>query len=613
MRLVAAFAAILCGVMAQEPTPAPGRRSFVTRCAACHGATGQGGERGPAIAARLPLRSDAELTDLIRNGLPAAGMPGIAVPDQEMAELIGYLRTLKPRRAHREVNPLPLPAKLGASRDWPTYHGEYSGNRHSPLTEINTSNVRNLRMAWTYTIPGTTRLEVTPVVVEGVMYVTTANEVHAIDPTSGERYWQYKRLRTKGLIGDASGGVNRGVAIHGNRLFMVTDHAHLLALDRFKGTLLWDIEMADHRQNYGATGAPLVVGDLVISGTSGGDEGVRGFVAAYKISTGERVWRFWTIPAPGEPLAETWKGSAIEHGCATTWMTGTYDPQLDLLYWTTGNPCPDYNGDERKGDNLYSDSVLALKPKTGELAWYFQYTPHDLHDWDAQQTPMLIDAEFGGERRKLLAHANRNGFFYVLDRTNGKMLNASPFVKKLTWAKEIGKDGRPVVNPEANPTAAGVTACPAVEGATNWFSTAYSPVTKLFYVQALEKCTVYTKEPGKWEAGKSYYDGATHDVPEDPGQKVLRALDVQTGKTVWERTQEGAAESWGGVLSTASGLVFFGEDNGNFTALDAKSGKLLWTFPANCNWKASPMTYQNGGKQYVAIAGPGTIFTFSLP
>lgn len=585
----------------------------MARCAACHGATGHGGERGPAIVSKVTLRTDTELGELIRNGIPAAGMPGISMPQAERDELIGFLRTLKEATDPRIANPLPRPAPPGASHNWPTYHGDFSGNRHSPLSEINTGNISRLRMAWAYTIPGAQRLEVTPIVIDGVMYVTTVNEVHAIDPATGRRFWQYKRPRSRGLVGDASGGINRGVAIHENRLFIVTDHAHLLALDRFKGTLLWDASMADSRQNYGATGAPLVVGDLVISGTSGGDEGVRGFLAAYKVSTGERVWRFWTVPAPGEPLADTWKGSAIEHGCATTWMTGTYDPQLDLLYWTTGNPCPDYNGDQRKGDNLYSDSVLALRPKTGELAWYFQYTPHDLHDWDAQQTPMLIDATFRGEKKKLLVHANRNGFFYVLDRTNGKFLNATPFVKKLTWAKEIGKDGRPVVIPEAVPTAAGVTACPAVEGATNWFSTAYHPGQKLFYVQALEKCTIYTKEPGKWEAGKSYYDGATRDVPTDPGSKILRALDIETGKTVWEHPQEGLAESWGGVLSTDGGLVFFGDDNGNFTALDAKAGKPLWTFPANCLWKSSPMSYQTGGKQYVAIAGPGTIYSFSLP
>lgn len=602
---------VTLGMLPQARPQTPGQRVYATGCAPCHGGNGEGGERGPSITARVPLRSDAELEALVRDGLPAAGMPPMALPAAEMKALISHVRTLLPRTAAAPPRfPVVDPAR---SRDWPTYHGDLSGNRHSPLDQIHAGNVAGLRVAWIYPLTGSQRLEVTPVVIGGVMYVTAVNEIHAIDAASGNRLWQYRRPRTRGVTGDAAGGINRGVAIHGDRLFMVTDHAHLLALNRMNGALLWDVEMADFRQNYGATAAPLVAGDLVLSGISGGDEGVRGFLDAYRISTGQRAWRFWTIPAPGEPLAETWQGAALPHGCAATWMTGTYDPALDLLYWTTGNPCPDYNGDERKGDNLYSDSVLAIRPKTGELAWYFQFTPHDLHDWDAQQTPMLIDAEYRGRPRKLLAQANRNGFFYVLDRANGEFLSATPFVNKLTWANEISKDGRPVVNPDAAPTPQGVKACPAVEGATNWFSTAYSPLTRLFYVQTLEKCSVYSKAPAEWEAGKSHYGGTTHPVAGEPGEKILRALDLETGKTVWERRQAGPANSWGGALSTAGGVVFFGEDDGSFSAADAKTGGSLWRFPANALWKASPMTYQVDGRQYVAVAGPGVILSFSLP
>lgn len=497
--------------------------------------------------------------------------------------------------------------------DWPTYHGRLSGNRHSLLDQIHKDNVANLAPRWIFPIPNSQRLEVTPVVVEGVMYVTAANEAYALDARSGRPIWQYRRPRTKGLVGDAAGGINRGVAILGEGLFMVTDNARLIALDRATGRLLWEVEMADHRENYGATSAPLVVKDLVISGISGGDEGVRGFVAAYKASTGERVWRFWTIPAPGEPLSDTWVGNALPHGCASTWLTGTYDPQTDLLYWTTGNPCPDYNGDERKGDNLYSDSVLALKPDTGELQWYYQYTPHDLHDWDAQQTPMLIDAEFRGQRRRLLVQANRNGFFYVLDRTNGELLLTTPFVKNLTWASEVSSDGRPKILPNSDPTPGGVKVCPAVEGATNWMSTAFNPSTGLFYVMALEKCAIYTKSSAVWEAGKSFYGGATRNVPGEAGKKYLRALDIQTGKIVWEYAQAGPANSWGGVLSTAGGVVFFGDDSGAFAAVDAKSGRPLWHFHTNQVWKASPMTYRVDGKQYVAISSGPNILAFALP
>ena len=351
----------------------------------------------------------------------------------------------------------------------------------------------------------------------------------------------------------------------------------------------------------------------MISGISGGDEGVRGFLAAYKASTGERVWRFWTLPAPGEPLSETWVGKAIEHGCVATWLTGTYDPQSDLLYWTTGNPCPDYNGEERKGDNLYSDSVLALKPQTGELRWYYQFTPHDLHDWDAAQTSMLIDAPFAGRERKLLAQASRNGFFYLLDRISGELLLAKPFVQKLTWASGVGADGRPIIDPLATPSKEGVKVCPAVSGATNWMSTAFNPATGLFYVMAMEQCQIYFKSAAVWEAGKSYYGGDAKNVPGEKGQKYLRAIDAATGKIVWEYPQAGPANTWGGVLSTAGGLVFFGGDDGAFGAVDAKTGKPLWRFPANQLWKASPMTYLADGKQYVAIAAGSNIVAFGLP
>jgi alcohol dehydrogenase (cytochrome c) len=616
---------------------------YRTRCAFCHGADGEGGERGPALAVRIGARSDGELTALIQSGIPAAGMPPVRLADVQNGTLIAFLRTLRPEKPSveridtgnihgtvRNKNSYAMQVQgddgrlhlyrldrsgwreIRSGTDWPTYNGNYSGNRYSRLAQITPGNVDRLRVAWIHGTAGSQHLQVTPIVVDGVMYVTSVNEVEALDAGTGQRIWQFMRPRTKGLAGDAAGGINRGVAVHGDRVFLATDQAHLLAIDRVTGALLWESEMADYRLNYGATSAPLVVGDLVISGTSGGDEGVRGFLAAYKVSTGERVWRFWTVPAPGEPLAETWKGKDLEHGCATTWLTGTYDPQLDLLYWTTGNPCPDYDGDERVGDNLYSDSVLALRPRSGELVWYFQYTPHDLHDWDAQQTPMLIDAGWEGRPRKLLAQANRSGFFYVLDRTDGKFLRAKPFVKKLTWAKEIGADGRPVVNASAIPTLEGVRACPAVEGATNWFSSAFDPGTGLFYVQALEKCNVYKKAAGVWEAGKSFYNGSTQDVAAEPGIKVLRAISLETGKVVWERKQAGPANSWGGVLSLGSGVVFFGEDDGEFSAVDARTGVLLWHFPANQLWKASPMTYAVDGKQYVAVAAGGDILAFSV-
>ncbi len=570
-----------------------------------------------SLDGKFHLLQRQEIAELTRE--TSSLMPEVKATPEELRNLIAYLSRLSGvavSAAVSDVNAGGLSfteiatPKLG---DWPSYHGQLSGNRHSPLRQIHTGNVAQLAPKWVFSIPNARRLEMTPLVVDGVMYVTAANQAYALDARNGRTLWRYQRPLTRGLVGDAAGAINRGAAVLGDKVFMVTDHAHLIALHRLSGALLWDVEMADYREHYGATSAPLVVNDLVISGISGGDEGARGFLAAYKAATGERVWRFWTIPAPGEPLSETWVGNALPHGCATTWLTGTYDAQANLLYWTTGNPCPDYNGDERKGDNLYSDSVLALEPATGKLRWYYQYTPHDVHDWDAQQTPMLIDAEFRGRPRRLLAQANRNGFFYVLDRITGELLLAKPFVEQLTWASGIGADGRPQLLSSGAPTPAGAKACPAVEGATNWMSTAYNPETKLFYVMALEKCVLYSKSPAPWEQGKSFFGGGTREVPGEPGKKYLRALDVQTGKIAWQYAQIGPGNSWGGVLSTAGGLIFFGDDSGAFAAVEAKSGKLLWYFHTNESWKASPMTYTAAGKQYVAVVAGANVLAFAVP
>jgi len=569
---------------------------------------------------KLHLLSREQIDEEIAD--PKGLMPPVTATSAEQRDLLAFLSRLTEDDAASAIGPgtAALDGGLAFSAianpkpgDWPTYHGHLSGNRHSELREINTSNVAQLGAKWMFPIADPNRLEVTPVVVDGVMYVSMANQAYALDARSGRQIWHYSRPLTKGVIGDAGTAINRGVAVLGNTVFMVTDHAHIIALHRLTGEQLWDTEMADYRKHYGATSAPLVVKDLVLSGTSGGDEGARGFVDAYKASTGERVWRFWNMPAPGEPLSETWVGRAMEHGCVDGWLTGTYDPSTDLIYWPTGNPCPDYNGDERKGDNLYSSSVLALDPETGKLRWHYQFTPHDLHDWDATETPMLIDAEFRGRQRKLLVQANRNGFFYVLDRVTGEFLLGEPFVKKLTWASGIGVDGRPKLVPGQEPTEQGTRTCPSVVGATNWMSTAYNPATGLFYVMALESCNIYTKSSAWWQPGQSFYGGAARRVPGEINQKFLRAIDLQTGKIVWEVPQVGLGRSAGGVLSTTGGLVFFGDDNGALAAVDAKTGKALWHFHTNETWRASPMTYMVDGKQYIAVASGSNIIAFGLP
>jgi len=631
---------------AQAPRPSAGRVVFEQACARCHGADGRGGEMGPGIATRIPLKTDRELTTLVRAGLPAKGMPAFQFSDTELRQLVAFVRTLgrSEARTRVDVNTADHGSLSGfllnhsaddmqvladdgtlqlfrtdgsrhrrvtSQADWPAYHGTPNGNRYSPVDQINRSTVSRLAPAWIFTFPDA-RLETTPIVVDGIMYVTAVNECYALDAGSGRSIWHFKRPRSKGLAGDAAGGINRGAAVSGGRLFMVTDDARLLALNRFTGDVLWETRMADPRQNYGATSAPLVVGKRVIVGPSGGDEGIRGFVAAFDADTGKEAWRFWTVPKPGEPGAETWIGTDVEHRCGAAWLTGTYDPDLDTVYWPTGNPCPDYDGSQRAGDNLYTDSILALDPSTGRLKWHFQYTPHDIWDWDAQQPPVLVDADWHGQPRKLLLHANRNGFFYVLDRVTGEMLLAKPFVKKVTWAREIGSDGRPTLNEGQTPTAAGTTVCPAVEGATNWFSTSFSATTGLYYVQALEKCTVFSRSPQSWRPGQSYYSGATHQVPGERGQKFLRAIDVRSGEIRWEVPQVGRASSWGGTLATAGGLVFFGDDSGAFAAVDASDGTALWRFDANTDWKASPMTYVFDQRQYIAVAVGPAIVAFAL-
>lgn len=501
--------------------------------------------------------------------------------------------------------------------DWPTYNGAPGGNRYSTLTQISKNNVAKLAPKWVFSLGNVNLVENTPLVIEGVMYVSSANEVWALDAGTGRQIWHYRRPRTQGVTGNAAQGFNRGVAASGERIFLLTDNAHLLALSRSNGELLWDITMADQKENYNGTSAPLIVGSLVISGTAGGDEGVRGFVAAYDQATGKEAWRVWTVPRPGQPGAQevenTWRGSNADHRSGATWMTGTYDADLGLIYWPVGNPGPDYDGSDRLGDNLYTDSVIALDAKTGALKWYYQFTPHDIHDWDAQEPPVLIDANWKGQPRKLLIQANRNGFFYVLDRTNGQLLLGKPFLKKLNWAEGIGVDGKPILK-ELPKTADGNTyVCPGFQGGANWFSTSYNPATGLYYFNALERCNVFSITKQDWQAGRSFMGGAGRPAPGETFEKFLRAIDIQTGEVKFEIPQISRdTTASGGVISTAAGIVFYCDNTGAFIAADAANGKILWRYETNQTWKASPMTYQFDGKQHIAIAIGNTITSFAV-
>jgi alcohol dehydrogenase (cytochrome c) len=626
----------------------PGRKVFETRCARCHGADGNGGEMGPPIVLKLGTRDDQALATFIREGLPPRGMPPSVVPDDEMGALIKFLRTIERRaeplvrktlrttdartldgvlvgegfddlqlrsddgRVHLLRRAGDAVREVTSGSAWPTYNGDPGGNRYTTLTQITKTNVARLAPKWTFNLPGAGQLQMTPVVVDGIMYVTAPNECYALDAGSGRQIWHFKRPRTQGM--STGGGANRGVGVAGERVFMETDNAHLLALNRFTGELIWDVELEDWRKNYAASSAPLPAGDLVIAGVSGGEHGANGFVTAHDQKTGKEVWRFWTVPKRGEPKSETWDGKDIDHGGAPTWFTGSYDAELDTVYWPTGNPAKEYDGKDRKGDNLYASCILALDRKTGKLKWYYQFTPHDLWDWDATQTSVLIDADWQGKPRKLMLHANRNGFFYVFDRVDGTLLLAKAFVKNLTWASGIGADGRPIKLPNQDPSPTGTKVCPSQDGATNWFSPSFNPATGLYYVQTFEKCSIYTtRDVGEWESNKQYLGGSQRTAPDPKPQRILKAIDIRTGAIKWELPQPGPAFSWGGTLTTASGLVIFGEDGGALMAVDAATGgKPLWSFQTNQTWKASPMTYTFDGRQIIAVAAGPTVMAFGL-
>lgn len=544
----------------------------------------------------------------------ASLMPPLRATPRERRDLLAWLSRLGGLSTGPVTGPVatPPPAEFDAilhpqAGDWPTYYGNLSGNRYSTLDQINARNAGRLQLRWIYPIQYEP-LETTPLVSGGVMYVTGPNQVFALDARSGRKIWRYVRPRTPAgtIAADAALGANRGVALLGDRVFFATDNAHMICLNRLTGALLWDVYMPETPQHYGATSAPLAIGDLVISGVAGGDEGIRGFIGAWKAATGELAWRFWTVPNPGDPGSETWKGNAVDGRGGSTWLTGTYDPGTGLLYWPTGNPFPDTDGTDRGGDNLYTDCDVALDPKTGQLRWHFQFTPHDLHDWDAVQPPVLIDANFHGSNRKLLLHANRNGYLYVLDRTNGKFLFGKPFVKKLTWSTGLDETGRPILAPNNETTPGGVKTCPAVRGATNWYSPAFSPITGLYYVMVVEDCGIYRQAK---QGGFGFIDN-----PKDPGMKYLRALNIETGTIAWEVPQIGPVErNYSGVLATAGGVVFYGETSGGFAAVDARTGVMLWHFEAGSSWKGSPMTYTVEGRQYVAVASGANILSFALP
>lgn len=657
---------------------------FATRCASCHGSNGTGATAGSILpyvryhtnkelAQRIAVAHSSRLQfSAVEQGVLAKELRGMTGTNPSMATG-GYLGYRGNAGATRIEPLLDIPAKpafnaiqatlqvanattlsgklmaqtetdatllgsdgrfhllsrngnvyrekpIAPKADWLDNHGDKSGNRYSQLDQINTGNVRRLTRSWEFPIPTSARLQATPVVVDGVMYMVGWNEIYALDATTGEQLWSYSEPRHEGILGEAGSGANKGATVSGDRVFMVTDHAHVLAFNRMTGAKLWDAEMGEYRDGYSSTVAPLVAGDLVITGVSCGEEGCRGLLDAYEAATGKRVWRFYTIPARGEPGSETWIGQALEHGCGTTWTTGSYDPTLNLVYWGTGNPCPDSIGDERKGDNLYTSSVVALNAKTGKLKWHYQFTPHDLHDWDSTQPMALVDEIWQGQARKLLLHVDKNGMFYVLDRTDGEFLRGTPFASVVTWNSGFDKNGRPILSQSD-------ILCSSV---VNWTDVSYSPLTKLFYGRVGDSCGLAPAGEGldPLSGSRWFGSGGLRPSPSPEAAKRLaeirakyppglrvRAIDLATGRKVWD--YELGSGRTTGTLATAGNLVFIG-GMGGLVALDAKTGEKIWHVDAGQNKcdgvciEAAAMTYMVGGKQYIALSGYGNVIGYSL-
>jgi len=567
---------------------------------------------------KLHLLSKADLKEV--NHTQHSLMPAAKLNAAEVDNLIAFLKKTAPS----EIGPGPWSpsADLNVSfhrirnareepQNWLTYFGDYQGTHYSRLKSITTANVASLKSQWSFQFAGT-NVEVTPLVVDGIMFVTgPKNNAAALDARTGRPIWRYAR-NVPDVHSQCTVMTNRGFAILGDRLYMATLDAHLVALDAKTGSVIWDVVVADYRQGFSITLAPLALDGKIIVGITAGECALAGFVDAYDAATGKKLWRTYSTAQKGDPARASWSPeSSAEVGGGPTWMTGTYDAETDTLFWTTGNPGADYDGTTRLGDNLYTCSVLALNPATGKLKWYFQFTPHDVHDWDATETPVLIDAQFRGRPRKLLIQANRNSFFYVLDRENGEFLLGKPFAYQ-TWARGLDDKGRPIVLPNTDPTPKGTYVCPDATGGTNWAAPSYDPGTGLFFVPVREGCANYTRETITPKPGDPFTGGDPQEDHKRGAPGAVRAIDPLTGDIRWNFPMHlGSAAA--GVLGTAGGIVFASDPEGSLLALDARTGAKLWHYQTGAEIRTSPMSYAVDGKQYVAIAGDSTLFVFGLP
>jgi alcohol dehydrogenase (cytochrome c) len=606
---------------------ARGKELFRANCAACHGNDGNGGHAPSLAKANFSVgSSDLALYKVLRDGIPGTAMASLDLTVEERWQIIAFLRTLSEEATASTDASIRLPTvdvrqeDLSSARNrtdqWLTYSGALDGWRHSPLDEITPSNVSRLQLLWAHQFGAEDgNIQATPIVADKTIFITEPpNNVVALDAETGREIWKYVR-RLPEELPVCCGRVNRGLAVLGNKLFLGTLDAKLVALDARTGEVQWEVEVADPSEGFSITGAPLIANDAVIVGVSGGEFAIRGFLPAYDAKTGEERWRFHTIPGPGEFGHDTWENDAWKTGGGPTWITGSFDPDLNLVYWGVGNPAPVYTGELRPGDNLFTNSVIALDATTGKLAWHFQFTPHDEHDWDSNQTPVLADLVIDGVSRKVICWANRNGFYYVLDRTNGQFLRGVPFVE-VTWASGLDDAGRPILTEAANVTPAGVLAKPWVGGGTNWLPPSYDPRTQTFLVHSTESASVYTKSPiEQVSRGQSgLYVGSGSSAAEPP-VNVVKALDAATGQQKWTYVapKQGTKLDWAysGVLSTSGG-VFFSASAGVLFALDTATGEELWRAGLGAPTQATPISFSLNGSQVVAVAAGRTLFVFGL-
>jgi alcohol dehydrogenase (cytochrome c) len=518
-------------------------------------------------------------------------------------------------------------------QNWLTYSGGYSGQRYSRLDHINRDNVRNLALQWVYRPKSLEKMEATPLVVDGILYTVHGDEVVALDAASGRTFWTFRYEIPP--ESNAYLMVCKGLAMSENTLFWATYDGHLIAIDAKNGQPIWNKTVVDWHEGRQFNVAPLIIKSMVVLGTADNERGANCWIAAFDVKTGNELWRFWTAPnTPGDPAAATWGGESYKHGGDPIWVTGSYDPETNLTYWGTGDPNPGWNGDSRPGDNLYSDSVVALDADTGKLKWHYQFTPHDEFDYDSVQVPVLADIDWKGQPRKVMFWANRNGFFYVLDRLTGQFLLGTAFVKQ-NWNLGFDKNGSPLRSPNLLPKPMGNAYIqPGTQGGTNWYSPSFSPRTGLFYVSTWDNYAQYSSkgDPGVWAQDQHYTGLGTSGAGgrggggaasqrmrrtpptyrrEDEGYGAVRAIDPQTGEKKWDFKMVDYTES--GVLSTASDLVFSGGMEGNFFALDARDGRCLWKVGLGGTVSDGPITYSVDGRQYVAVAAGGALYSFSLP